>query len=66
MVVRALVHGRHGVILSNTRRATVRGRWDAVLGRLWSELVQGPKMKFEARELLFIFYLGTMVVRALH
>ena len=65
MVVRALVHGRHEVILTNTRRATVKVMWGAGLGHFQAESDIGPKMKFEARVLLFIFHLETKVIRAL-
>ena len=35
------------------------------MGRIRAESDSGPKMKFEARELLFIFHLETKVIRAL-
>jgi len=37
---------------------------DAGLGQIWADLDLGPKTKFEARELLYIFYLETKVIRA--
>ena len=42
------------------------GRAGVSSGWLQAELVTGPKIKFEARELLFIFHLETMITRALH
>ena len=65
MVGARSVHGHHEDILTNTRRATVRVRWGADLGRLGCELDIGPKTKFEARELVFIYHLETIVIRAL-
>ena len=41
------------------------GRAGVSSGWLQAELATGPKTKFEARELLFIFYLETKVIRAL-
>ena len=41
------------------------GRASVSSGWLQAELVTGPKTKFEARELLFIFHLETKVIRAL-
>ena len=41
------------------------GRAGVSSGWLQAELVTGPKIKFEARELLFIFHLETKVIRAL-
>ena len=41
------------------------GRAGVNSGWLQAELVTGPKTKFEARELLFIFHLETKVIRAL-
>ena len=38
--------------------------WEAILGQLRAELDLGPKSKVEAHELLYIFNLGTMVIRA--
>ena len=43
----------------------VRVRWGANLGHNGCELDLGPKIKFEAHELLFIFHLETKVIRAL-
>ena len=37
---------------------------DAGLGQIWADLNLGPKTKFEARELLYIFHLETKVIRA--
>ena len=42
----ASMHGGHVGILTNRWQAPEWGRWDAVLGRLGSELIHGPKMKF--------------------
>ena len=66
MVGHALVHGRHEVILTNTRRATVKVMWGAGLGHFQAKSDIGPKMKFEACELILIFHLETVVIRALH
>jgi len=41
------------------------GRAGVSSGWLQAELATGPKTKFEARELLFIFHLETKVIRAL-
>ena len=41
------------------------GEVDAGLGQIWANLDLGPKTKFEARELLYIFHLETKVIRAL-
>jgi len=67
-----LVHGRHA---QATRRPLGRFRehlaGDGVagvesgLGQIWADLDLGPKTKFEARELLYIFHLETKVIRAL-
>ena len=65
MVGRAPVHGVHEDKLSSTWRAPELTWWGADLGRLGCELDIGPKTKFEARELLFIFHLETKVIRAL-
>ena len=40
------------------------GRAGVSSGWLQAELVTGPKTKFEAHELLYIFYLETKVIRA--
>jgi len=47
------------VVRVEVSRAGVSSGW------LQAELVTGPKTKFEARELLFIFHLETKVIRAL-
>ena len=60
------VHVHHEDILTNTRRAMVRVMWGADLGCNGCELDFGSKMKFEAHKLFFIFYLETMIIRALH
>ena len=39
------------------------GEVDAGLGQIWADLDLGPKTKFEARELLYIFYLKCTVIR---
>ena len=36
------------------------------MGLIYAESDVGPKTKFEARELLFIFHLGPMVIRVLY
>ena len=59
------MHGDHVGKLPNRWRASVRATWGANLGHFQAESVLGPKMKFEARELLFIFHLESMVIRAL-
>ena len=59
------MHGDHVGKLPNRWRASVRATWGANLGHFQAESVLGPKMKFEARELLFIFHLETKVIRAL-
>ena len=64
----AATHGARGMrwgISANSWRATEWTWWEAGLGRLGCELDFGPKTKFEARELLFIFHLETKVIRAL-
>ena len=58
------VHERHEGIPTNTWRASTRVRLVLILGRICADLDLGPETKFEARELLFIFHLGTMVIRA--
>ena len=50
----------HWGISANSWRATEWIWWEADLGRLGCELDFGPKTKFEAHELLFIFHLETM------
>ena len=67
-----LVHGRHA---QATRRPLGRFREHLVgdrvagvergLGQIWADSDLGPKTKFEARELLYIFHLETKVIRAL-
>ena len=49
----------------NRWRAPVRATWGANLGHFQAESVLGPKMKFVAHELLYIFHLETKVIRAL-
>ena len=68
VVVGALdVHAwRHVSIRSSRWRAQEWTWWGADLGRSRAESDIGSKMKFEDHELLFIFHLGTMVIRALH
>jgi len=39
------------------------GEVDVGLGQIWADLDLGPKTKFEARELLYIFYLKCTVIR---
>ena len=39
------------------------GKVGAGLGQIWADLDLGPKTKFEARELLYIFYLKCTVIR---
>jgi len=39
------------------------GKVGAKLGQIWADLDLGPKTKFEARELLYIFYLMCTVIR---
>ena len=39
------------------------GEVDAGLGQIWADLDLGPKTKFEARELVYIFYLKCIVIR---
>ena len=39
------------------------GKVGAELGQIWADLDLGPKTKFEARELLYIFYLKCTVIR---
>ena len=65
MAGRAPVHGVHADKLSSTWRALELTWWGADFGHLGCELDIGPKTKFEARELLFIFHLETKVIRAL-
>ena len=65
MAGRAPVHGVHEDKLSSTWRAPELTWWGANLGWLGCELDIGPKTKFEAHELLFIFHLETKVIRAL-
>ena len=43
----------------------MRAAWGADFGHLGCELDIGPKTKFEGRELVFIFHLETIVIRAL-
>ena len=40
------------------------GKVGAGLGQIWADLDLRPKTKFEDRELLYIFYLETKVIRA--
>ena len=44
----------------------MRAAWGADFGHLGCELDIGPKTKFEAHELLFIFHLENMDITALH
>jgi len=39
------------------------GKVSAGLGQIYADLDLGPKTKFEARELLYIFYLKCIVIR---
>ena len=39
------------------------GKVGARLGQIWADLDLGPKTKFEARELLYIFYLKCTGIR---
>ena len=39
------------------------GEVDAGLGQIWADLDLRPKTKFEAHELLYIFYLKCTVIR---
>ena len=67
---RKLGHGGHihghaspfGQILEHVAGVGV-GRVGAELGQIWADLDLGPKTKFEARELLYIFYLKCTVIR---
>ena len=73
-----MARGRTRVGHGGTRSGAWRPRWrsaeqvagagvgevDAGLGQIWADLDLGPKTKFEARELLYIFYLETKVIRA--
>jgi len=52
---RALVHGGHAGISSNTWCAAKWRRWDAGLGQLWAELDLGPKTKFVHHAMLYNF-----------
>ena len=60
---RKLGHGGHvhghaspfGQILEHVAGVGV-GRVGAELGQIWADLDLGPKTKFEAREVLYIFY----------
>jgi len=59
------MRGDHVGKRSNRWRAPVRATWGANLGHFQAESVLGPKMKFVAHELLYIFHLETKVIRAL-
>jgi hypothetical protein len=63
MVGALFMHGRHAIIPLSTWWAVTWARWGTDLSQLRVELVNGPKMKFAAHKLLYIFCLVTMVIR---
>jgi hypothetical protein len=42
------------------------GKVDMDLGRIWAELGLGPKTKVVARTMLYISYLGVIVIRVIN
>jgi hypothetical protein len=59
----AWLHGRHGDNSPNTCRARKWLAWGAFLGLFRADLNLGPKRKFEAHEMLYIFSLRAMIIR---